>query len=60
LHASYQRNLIEQDHMHMLSSQLLLEKSTWMVPARIQHIAENSLKMVVPTHDAIVIIRGTV
>jgi cell division protein FtsL len=56
LHANYQHNLIDQDRLHVERGQLLLERSTWMMPARIQHIAENKLDMVAPDHKSVVII----
>jgi cell division protein FtsL len=56
LHASYQHHLVEQDHLHVERGQLLLERSTWMMQARIQHIAENKLGMFVPDHKSVVII----
>ena len=56
LHADYQRNLIEQERLHVLSSQLLLERSTWVMPARIQQVAETKLGMIIPEHKAIVVI----
>ncbi len=57
LHASYQRNLLEQDQLHIQHSQLLLERSTWMMQSRIQQIAESKLAMIVPDNKSIVIIR---
>jgi len=56
MHASYQRNLAELAHLHVQRGQFLLERSTWMVQARIQQIAENKLGMVLPDHKSIVII----
>jgi cell division protein FtsL len=56
LHAAYQRNLSEQDHLHVQRGQLLLERSTWMMQARIQQIAENKLGMIIPDHKSVVII----
>ena len=57
LHATYQHNLLEQDHLHVERGQLLLERSTWMMQARIQHIAESKLGMVVPNSKTVVIVR---
>ena len=57
LHAAYQRNLVEQDQLHVERSQLLLERGAGMVQARTQQIAEKQLDMVVPDHKAIVIVR---
>lgn len=56
LHAAYQHNLVEQDHLFMQRGQLLLERSTWMMQARIQQIAEKQLNMIVPDHKSVVII----
>lgn len=56
LHAAYQHNLVEQDRLHVQRSQLLLERSTWMMQARIQHYAENKLGMLIPDHKSVVII----
>jgi cell division protein FtsL len=56
LHANYQHNLIDQDRLHVERGQLLLERSIWMMPVRIQHIAESKLNMVVPDHHSVVII----
>jgi cell division protein FtsL len=57
LHAAYQHNLIEQNHLHMQRSQLLLERSTWMMQARIQQLAENKLDMVIPSTRSVVVVR---
>lgn len=57
LHAGYQHNLTEQDRLHVERGQLLLERSTWMMQARIQQIAENKLNMFVPDHKSVVVIR---
>ncbi len=56
LYASYQRDLADQDRLHVERGQLLLERSTWMMQARIQQIAENKLGMVIPNHKSVVII----
>src|SRR5262245_50065089 len=48
LHATYQHNLAERHHLHVQQGQLLLERSTWMMQARIQQIAESKLSMVIP------------
>lgn len=56
LHASYQRHLIEKDHLHVQRGQLLLERSTWMIQSRIQQIAEKKLGMKIPDHKSVVII----
>ncbi len=56
LHADYQRSLIEQNRLHALRSQLLLERSTWTMPARIQQVAESKLGMIIPEHESVVVI----
>lgn len=56
LHATYQHALVEQDRLHVQHGQLLLERSTWMMQAHIQQVAENKLDMVVPDHKSVVII----
>lgn len=56
LHATYQQNLAEQNRLHVERSQLLLERSTLMMQARIQQAAENKLGMVIPNHKSVVVI----
>lgn len=56
LHASYQHNLVESERLHVQRGQLLLERSTWMMQARIQRIAENKLGMIIPEHKSVRII----
>jgi cell division protein FtsL len=58
LHAAYQRDVIEQNHLHLLHSQLLLERSAWMISGHIQHAAESKLGMIVPPYQSIVVIHG--
>lgn len=57
LHASLQRRLVEHETLQVQRGQLLLERSTWMMQARIQTFAENKLEMVIPHHESIVMIR---
>lgn len=57
LHAAYQRNLTEQEHLHVQRGQLLLERSTWMMQSRIQGVAEQKLGMILPDQKSVVIIR---
>lgn len=57
LHAQTEHNLAEQDRLHLEYGQLLLERSTWMMQARTQQIAENKLGMMVPDHHSVVVIR---
>ena len=56
LHAGYQRNIIEQGRLQVERGQLLLERSTWMVQARIQQLAEKQLEMFIPDQKSVVII----
>ena len=57
LNANYQHHLVEQDRLHVERGQLLLERSTWMMQARIQQMAEKDLGMIIPDHKSVVIIR---
>jgi cell division protein FtsL len=56
LHANLQQASAELDNIHIQWGQLLLEKSTWMMQARVQQIAENKLGMVFPDSKSLVII----
>lgn len=56
MHAAYQHSLVEQDRLHVQHGQLLLERSTWMMQAHIQQVAESKLDMMVPDHKSVVII----
>jgi cell division protein FtsL len=56
LNANYQHNMVEQDRLQVQRGQLLLERSTWMMQARIQQAAEDKLGMVVPDHQSVVVI----
>lgn len=56
-YANYQRTLAEFNKLQAEQSQLLLERSTLMVPARIQHVAEKKMGMEIPDNESIVIIR---
>lgn len=56
LYACYQHNLTEQNHLHITHGQLLLERSTWMVQSRLQHIAEQKLGMILPNHNTMKVI----
>lgn len=57
LHAEYQHNIAEKNTMYVERGQLLLERGTWMMQARIQKFAENKLGMVMPAHKSVVIVR---
>jgi len=54
--ANVQQSLAERDHLHAQWGQLLLEKSTWIMQARIQQVASDKLGMVVPDSKSVVII----
>ncbi len=56
LNASLQQTQVERDHMHVQWGQLLLEKSTWMMQARVQQIAEDKLNMVFPAGKSVVVV----
>lgn len=56
LNATIQQTFSERNRLHMQWSQLLLEKSTWIIQARVQNIAENKLDMIIPTNKSVVIV----
>lgn len=56
LHAAYQHNLLERNHLHIERGQLLLERGAWMMQARIQQIAESKLGMAIPNHQSVIIV----
>ena len=56
LNASIQQILAERDQLHIQWSQLLLEKSTWIMQARIQNLAEGQLGMIIPDSKSVVVI----
>lgn len=56
LYATYQHNLAEKNHLYVERAQLLLERGTWMMQARIQQYAESKLGMVTPDHKSVVIV----
>jgi len=56
LHATWQHSLLEAEHLRIEHGQLLLERSTWMMQARTQQIAETKLGMVLPDHKSVVIV----
>lgn len=56
LNAGLQQTLAERDHLHIQWGQLLLEKSTWTMQARIQQVASGKLGMQVPDNKTVVII----
>lgn len=56
LHATYQNYLVEQNRLHLQRGQLLLERGTWMMQARIQQVAEEKLGMVMPNYKSVMIV----
>jgi len=56
LNANLQQLMVERDQLHLQWGQLLLEKSTWTMPARIQEVAVHQLGMVVPNSQSVVIV----
>lgn len=57
LHATYQRSHAEQSQLQIQYGQLLLDRSAWLVQAKIQQVAEQELGMVMPDHQSVVIVR---
>ncbi len=57
LNANVQQTLTDRDRLHIQWGQLLLEKSTWTMQARIQHVAEGMFGMVVPNNKSVVVVR---
>jgi len=58
LNAGMQQSLIEHDQLHIQQGQLLLEKSTLMMQAHIQKVAEKNLEMVVPDTKTVIMVDG--
>ncbi len=56
LNANIEQTLLERQQLHVQWGQLLLEKSTWIMQARIQNIAEGKLGMVVPNNKSVVVV----
>lgn len=56
VNSNLQIAIAEQDQIQMQWNQLLLEKSTWTVPARVQQIAEESDGMHVPDAKSIIVV----
>lgn len=56
LNAGIQQTFADRDKLHVQWGQLLLEKSTWIMQARVQNIAEGRLGMVVPNSQSVVVI----
>jgi cell division protein FtsL len=56
LYATYQHFLVEQDQLTVRRSQLLLERSMWLLQSRVQHVAERDLAMAFPDHQSVVVV----
>lgn len=57
LNANIQQTLAERERLHVQWSQLLLERSTWMMQARIQSLAEGRLGMMTPDSKTVVVVK---
>lgn len=56
LNATIQQTLAERDQLHIQWGQLLLEKSTWTMQARVQTLAEGKLGMRTPNNKSMVVV----
>ncbi|HSW69257.1 MAG TPA: cell division protein FtsL [Gammaproteobacteria bacterium] len=56
LNANIQQTLAERERLHVQWGQLLLEKSTWIMQARVQNLAEGKLGMIVPGSHSVVVV----
>ncbi len=56
INAGIQQALVERNNLHVQWGQLLLEKSTWVTPARVEKIAEKEMSMVIPDSKSVVIV----
>ncbi|MCD6038727.1 MAG: ftsL [Gammaproteobacteria bacterium] len=56
VNASIEQSYAEHDQLHIQQGQLLLEKSTMTMQARIQNVAEKHLDMIVPEGKAVRVI----
>lgn len=56
INASLQQSLSDRDRLQLQWGQLLLEKSTWLMQARVQSIAEHNLNMAIPDNKSVVTI----
>jgi cell division protein FtsL len=56
LNANIQQTLAERNHLHIQWGQLILEKGTWIAPARVQKIAEEQLEMTALDSKSVVIV----
>ncbi len=58
LNAAIEQSYTDRDQLRIQQGQLLLEKSTLTMQARIQDVAEDHLNMVVPDGKAVVVVDG--
>jgi cell division protein FtsL len=56
LNANIQQTLAERERLHVQWGQLLLEKSTWIMQARIQNLAEGKFGMLIPDSKSVVVV----
>ena len=56
INANMQQLVAERNRLHVEWGQLLLEKSTWIMQARVQQIAEDKLGMVEPVGKSVVVV----
>lgn len=56
LHAGIQQTLAERNQLHIQWGQLLLEKSTLTMQARVERVATSQMEMVEPDHKSVVIV----
>lgn len=57
LHTDLQMQQYQQDHLQTEWSQLLLEKSTWAMQARVEQVANQQLDMSLPSGKNTILIR---
>lgn len=57
LHANLYQGKDEYAHLYAQQEQLILEKSTLAMQARVQKIAEKSLNMVVPDNQSVIMVQ---
>lgn len=57
INANIQQTLAERNQLHMQWGKLLSEKSTWIMQARVQHIAEGQMNMLIPDHKTVVVVK---
>ena len=56
IHADIQQTLAERNQIHIQWGQLLLEKSTLTMQARVERVAASEMGMVQPDHKSVVIV----